>query len=75
MTYTYYGYPEDFLRVYQEAVTKVTKQDVLRVVKQYYKPELLTIVAVGNQKNIGVPLSSLNLPVKQLDVSIPGDPK
>lgn len=72
--YDYYGYPRDFIFQYQKAVSAVTKADVLRVAKQYFKPETFTIVAVGNPKDFGQPLTSLNLPVKPIDLTIP-EPK
>lgn len=74
VTYDYYGYPRDFIFQYQKAVAAVTKADVLRVAKAYFKPEDLTIVACGNPKDFGKPLSSLGLPLKTLDLTIP-EPK
>jgi zinc protease len=71
VTYDYFDYPADFLTQYQKALEAVTKQDVLRVAKQYFQPSKLTIVAVGNEQNFGEPLTALNIPVKPLDVSIP----
>ncbi len=72
--YEYYGYPRDFIFQYQKATATVTKADVRRVVRQYLKPEDLTIVAVGNPKDFGLPLSTLGLPVHALDLTIP-EPK
>lgn len=74
VTYEYYGYPKDFIFDYQKAVQAVTRADVLRVVKQNWKPENLTIVAVGNPKDFGTPLAKLGLPVNKLDLTIP-EPK
>ncbi len=71
VTYDYFDYPSDFLSRFQQAVSSVTKADVLRVSKQYFLPSQLTIVAVGNEDNFKEPLSALNLPIKPLDVSIP----
>ncbi len=45
VTYEYYGYPKDFIFQYQKGVQAVTKADVLRVAKQYLKPENISIVA------------------------------
>jgi zinc protease len=72
--YDYYGYPRDFIFRYQKAVAGVTKADVLRVARQYFKPENLTIVAVGNAQEFGRPLTRLKLPVHTLDLTIP-EPK
>lgn len=74
VTYEYYGYPRDFIFEYQKAIGTVTRADVLRVARQYLKPENLTIVAVGNPKEFGQPLSSLGIPVHPLDLTIP-EPK
>ena len=62
VTYDYFGYPRDFIFQYRKAIDSVTKADVLRVAKEYMKPENLTIVAVGNPKEFGRPLTSLNCP-------------
>ena len=71
MLYDYFGYPKDFIFQFQKAVGNVTRADVLRVSKQYLKPENLTIVAVGNPKEFGAPLANLHLPVRPLDITIP----
>ena len=71
VTYDYFHYPADFLTNYQQAVAKVSKDDVLRVARTYFQPAKLTIVAVGNSDNFNQPLTALNLSVKTLDVSIP----
>ncbi|MCZ2147086.1 MAG: insulinase family protein [Bryobacterales bacterium] len=74
MTYEYYGYPNDFIFQYQKAVAAVTKADVLRVAKEYLKPEDFVIVAVGKSEDFGTPLSALGLPVHNIDLTIP-EPK
>jgi hypothetical protein len=51
----------------------VTRADVLRVAKQYFHPEELATVAVGNTKELGKPLSTLGK-VTALDLTIP-EPK
>jgi zinc protease len=70
VTYEYQGYPKDFIFQYQKAVEGVTKADVQRVAKEFLKPEMLTIVAVGNPKDFGKPLSTLGA-VKPIDLTIP----
>lgn len=74
VSYEYYGYPRDFIFSYQKAIGTVTKADVLRVAREYLRPENLTIVAVGNPKEFGKPLASLGEPVHPLDLTIP-EPK
>jgi zinc protease len=75
VTYDYYGYPKDFIFQYQKAIAKVTKEDVLRVAKEYFRPQDLTFVAVGNPKEFKVPISELGLTVKPIDLTIPQPPK
>lgn len=72
MTYDYHGYPMDYLQTYKKAVEGVTKADILRVAKEYVKPENFTVVAVGNPKKFGgKDLKSLGLPVEKIDLTIP----
>ncbi len=73
MRYAYYGYPKDFIFQYQKAVEAVTAADVLRVAKAHFLPENLAIVAVGNPKDFGKPLTSLGK-VTPIDLTIP-EPK
>jgi zinc protease len=73
MRYEYYGYPKDFLFEYQKAIAAVTRADVLRAAKEHFLPQNLTIVAIGNSKEFGKPLSVLG-PVTPLDLTIP-EPK
>jgi zinc protease len=70
VTYEYWGYPRDFIFQYQKAVEAVTKADVLRVAKAHLKPEMFTVVAVGNPKEYGKALTLLG-PVKELDIELP----
>lgn len=71
LTYRYFGYPDDFIFQYQKAVQAVTREDILRVAKQYIDPSKFVIVAVGNPKEFGKPLSSSGQPVTELDLTIP----
>jgi hypothetical protein len=70
MNYQYYGYPADFINRYKDAVSKVTAQDILRVAKEYIKPEEFTIVAVGQTQKFADSLKTLG-EVKKLDITIP----
>jgi zinc protease len=69
--YEYHGYPRDFIFSYQKAIAAVTKADVLRVAKQYVKPEEFVVVAVGKPSEMKTPLSALNLPMHKVDLTIP----
>jgi zinc protease len=70
LTYRYYGYPDDFIFQYQKAVRDVTRAEILRVAKQYLDPAKFVIVAVGNPKDFGTPLTSMGLPVSDIDLTI-----
>ena len=73
LTYEYFGYPKDFLARYQKEIAAVTRADVLRVFREHIQPNDLTIVAVGNSKDFGKPLSALGK-VEAIDLTIP-EPK
>ena len=73
MRYEYFGYPKDFLFEYRKGIDSVTRADVLRVAKEHFKPENLAIVAVGNPKDFGKPLTALGK-VTPIDLTIP-EPK
>ena len=73
LRYEYYGYPKDFLFQYRKAVDSVTRADVQRAARDHFKPENLTIVAVGNPKEFGKPLTELGK-VNKIDLTIP-EPK
>jgi zinc protease len=73
LRYEYFGYPKDFLFQYQKAISAVTRADVLRVAQERFRPENLTIVAVGNPKDFGKPLTALGK-VNSIDLTIP-EPK
>lgn len=74
VSYDYHGFPKDFIFQYQKAVAAVTKADVLRVAREYLKPENLTVVAVGKPQEFGKPLSDLGVKVEKIDLTIP-EPK
>jgi len=73
MRYEYFGYPKDFLFEYRKGIDSVTRADVLRVAKEHFKTENLAIVAVGNPKDFGKPLTALGK-VTPIDLTIP-EPK
>ena len=72
--YEYFGYPREFLFQYQKAIEAVTKADILRVAQKYFKLSDLTYVAAGNPKDFGTPLTALNMPIHDIDLTIP-EPK
>jgi zinc protease len=70
VTYAFYGYPLDFAEQTKKGIEKVTGEDVLRVAKQYLRPDKLQILVVGNQADFDEPLSVLGT-VDTIDISIP----
>jgi len=61
----YYGYPAGYLENYRDNISRVTKDDVLRVAQKYLHPERLVIVVVGNEKQFDKPLATLG-PVREI---------
>jgi zinc protease len=53
----YYGYPEGYLENYRDNLSKVTKDDVLRVARKYLRPDKMNLVVVGDQSKFDKPLS------------------
>ena len=49
----YYELGLDYPQRYQDLIRKVSRDDVLRVAKQYLRPDELITVIVGSQKKIG----------------------
>jgi zinc protease len=71
----FYGYPADFLEKYRDSVEKVTVADVERVAQKYIEPSKLAVLIVGNEKEFGAPLTSLNMGTPHaVDITIPGLP-
>jgi len=64
---SFYGLPLDFLQRYRDNVAKVTKEDILRVSKKYYHPDIATVLVVGDEKQFDKPLSSI-APVTVIDL-------
>ncbi|MGF1481553.1 MAG: M16 family metallopeptidase [Cyanophyceae cyanobacterium] len=71
MRYEYFGYPENFIFEYREAVQATTVADVLRAAQEHLQPEKIVTLVVGNMNEIQPPLSSLETEVTTLDVELP----
>ena len=71
MQYEYFGYPEDFIFQYQEAVKNTTAEDLLEAAQTHLKPEKIVTLVVGNAEAITPPLSSLKQKITTVDISIP----
>lgn len=51
--------PKNYLQTYLENVRKVTREEVLRVAKEYLEPEGLTLLVVGDLPKFDKPLDDL----------------
>jgi zinc protease len=71
LRYIYYGYPEDFIFQYQQAVVNVTIDDVMRVAETYLNPETMVTLVVGNASGMQPALDTLQSGVTTIDISIP----
>jgi len=60
--------PPDLIKDYLDNIRAVTRDDVLRVAREYLNPDDLTIVVVGNQENFEAPLDEfgkvINIEIK-----------
>ena len=73
LTFAHFGYPLDFADQIKQGVERVTKADVLRVAKQYLKPDKLQILVTGKKQDFDEPLSVFG-EVNEIDITIPGGP-
>jgi zinc protease len=73
MSYEFYHYPLDFLERYRAEVEKVTADDVTRVARKYVHKERMAVLVLGNDAELGKPLSTLG-PVQKVDITIPPPP-
>ena len=63
------GLPEDYYQTYEKNVSAVTKEDLLRVAKQYIDLNHLAIVIVGNRSEVEGPLKATGIaPITIIDL-------
>ncbi len=55
----FFDHPKDWLENYTANLSKVTKEDIIRVAKKYLNPEQAVILVVGNPKKFDRNLSTL----------------
>jgi predicted Zn-dependent peptidase len=68
------GLPEDFYQQFAKNVSAVTKEEVVRLAKQYIDLDHLAIVIVGDRSTIEAALKATNIaPIVMLDIE--GNPK
>jgi len=65
-----YGYAPDFLNKYQEAVKNMTKAQVLEACNAVWKPDQMTILAVGNYADWDGDFTTFGA-VNMIDIEIP----
>jgi zinc protease len=70
MRYEFYGYPPDSLERFRSAIERVTPADVERVARKYLRPERLSILVVGREKDFDRSLATFGK-VTRVDISIP----
>ena len=73
MSNAYHGLPANYLEMYRTNIEKVTKDDVLRVAKQYVHVDELAILVVGRAADFPKPLDTLGK-VTNVDITIPKRP-
>jgi predicted Zn-dependent peptidase len=61
-------YPPDYLETLLDRYRAVTREDVLRVARQYLRPDVATLLVVGDTAKIEGALAAFG-PVSQLPVS------
>jgi predicted Zn-dependent peptidase len=61
----YYGYPQGYLENYRDNISRVTREDVLRVARTYLHPEAMILMVVGNDRNFDQPLATYG-PVREI---------
>jgi zinc protease len=63
------GLPDDYYQQFSARIAAVTKEDVVRVAKQYIDLDHLTIVIVGDRATIEAPLKATNVaPIVAADI-------
>ena len=66
---TVQGLPDDYYQTYAKNVSAVTKEDLLRVAKQYIDLKHLAIVIVGDRTKIEGPLKATGIaPITYIDI-------
>ncbi|GBC84252.1 putative zinc protease [bacterium HR11] len=65
------GLPMDYLARYVPNIQAVTRADVERVIRTYWKPEQMTILVVGTPEKFDGSLTSLG-PVQEIPLGTPG---
>ena len=63
------GLPDDYYQQYAKTIAAITKDDVVRVAKQYIDLDHLAIVIVGDRASIEAPLKATGIaPIMPVDI-------
>src|SRR5260221_14796105 len=63
------GLPDDYYQQYGRKIAAITKEDVVRVAKQYIDLDHLAIVIVGDRASIEAPLKATGIaPITPVDI-------
>ena len=65
------GYPLDYLARYQEALEAVTPASAFEAARRHIRPDEMSLVVVGKEKDFERPLDREGLPLERVDISIP----
>jgi len=52
LTYDYYGYPQNYLKIFQKEIQSVKLAEVKAVLNQYFHPDKLKIMIVGDKNKV-----------------------
>lgn len=61
----FYGFPDGYLESFRANIARVTRDDVLRVSRKYLRPDLLSVMVVGDGKKFDKPLTTFG-PVREI---------
>ncbi len=70
MTLQFYGYPQDFIERYHDAIEKMTPEQVNAVARKYINRTKLAVLVVGNSKEFDKSLATFGA-VTPVDIAIP----
>ena len=69
MSLEYHGYPPGYLETYVDNIRRVSAGDVLAAAKKYLRPEKMTLIVVGDQKDFDAKLEDFGR-VEKADLRI-----
>jgi predicted Zn-dependent peptidase len=61
----FYGYPAGYLENYRDNISRVTRDDLLRVARKYLHPTAMVLMVVGDERKFDKPLTTFG-PVREI---------